>query len=339
MDEVLAKCTPRLRSHIAAVDLDSLSRVAPARLRELAVPHLGSVELVSGPDYESLYAPLYESQFSGQERERSDLIVTRLELEFSGQRDHLSPYRVVGVRGHDGQAIAAAQFSVLFLREGDSGPGLDGVAVPYLQYIYVRKQNRRQGLSEVLHTLILAVASADAKARLEVEGGGRLVVPFTFFETEPATAAAAVAGKAGGKDVSGKVDVSKARAEVHTRTGALVLMLKRGDGSLVSPHVQPGLEVGESPLTVVWMLRPSPQFDFDSIRRDEARLTIIAEQLFEAYYRSLRDEGFPEDNIRLAERIVKARCSKDHEKPRFVLLLLSEVTDTMYKNLNDFVQP
>ena len=41
-----------------------------------------------------------------------------------------------------------------------------------------------------------------------------------------------------------------------------------------------------------------------------------------AYYQSLRDEGFPEENIRLAERMVKERC----EGAEWGLMPLDEAT-------------
>jgi hypothetical protein len=34
----------------------------------------------------------------------------------------------------------------------------------------------------------------------------------------------------------------------------------------------------------------------------------VGRDLMKAYYQSLRDEGFPEENIKLAERIVEERC-------------------------------
>jgi len=70
----------------------------------------------------------------------------------------------------------------------------------------------------------------------------------------------------------------------------------------ISPHVQPGLEVGEPPLSLVWAIRRSPRLG------REWRIEEVGRDLMKAYYQSLRDEGFPEKNIRLAESMVEERC-------------------------------
>ena len=155
---------PRLRSHIKAIDLQGHSHLSSSRLRDNAIPNIGLIEIVSGSAFEESYSGLYCSMFHGAERERPDLIIQRLADDFAGLRGGLAPYRIVGLRDTNGEAIGAAQFSVLTLQESN-------YTVPYVQYIYVRAQNRRQDLSEVLHTIVLAVATADA-------GEGR-TVPFT----------------------------------------------------------------------------------------------------------------------------------------------------------------
>jgi len=49
-------------------------------------------------------------------------------------------------------------------------------------------------------------------------------------------------------------------------------------------------------------LRPSP------VPGVEWRIEQLGKDLIAAYYQSLRDEGFPEENIRLAESMVEERC-------------------------------
>jgi len=295
---LLLKLSKRLASHVKDVELGPLSRIPEERLAEKAIPNIGLVELVSAEDFATLYDALYTSMFPHrQERERSDLITDRLEKEFTGQRHGLAPYRIIGIRDHDGKAIGAAQFSVLLLPGGE-------YAVPYLQYLYVRAENRRQDMAEVLHTMILAVATADGKAN------GNRTVPFTLFETEPA----------GHGDDDTSRAVATQRAMIHTKAGARATMLRRqSDGVLSSPHVQPGLEVDDPPLSLVWVIRSSPALDAQGVCVVDIK--DVGRDLIAAYYQSLRDEGFPESNIRLAESIVADRCA-DHD---FILMALSEV--------------
>jgi hypothetical protein len=274
-----AKLAPALRMHLDGIDLQALSRLSASRLTSRAIPNIGSIELVNSTDFDIKYDALYTKEFPKQaERERSDLIVTRLEAQFAGERDGLAPYRIVGITDARGEAIGAAQFSVLPLRGGD-------FAVPYLQYIYVRSKNRRQDMSEVLHTMTLAVAVADAR-----ELGGRSV-PFTLFETEPP----------GHGDDEESREFSVTRAQVHTKGGAVAVVVER-DGVEISPHVQPGLEDGDMPLSLAWAVRQSP------VPGAKWRIDEVGRDLMAAYYQSLRDEGFPEKNIRLAESMVEDRC-------------------------------
>ncbi|OCT49288.1 hypothetical protein CLCR_04953 [Cladophialophora carrionii] len=354
--------TPPLSSHLSnlppTIPLDSLSRTSPTRLQRTALPHIGTIELVSSADFEKLYDPLYTASFPrATERERSDLIVERLAAQARGERAGLAPYRIVGIRDHAGEAIGAAQFSVLPVpprRAGQGqGQGQETVvptpdedrdtgahetssrrsmsstvnfAVPYLQYIYVRAQNRRQDMSEVLHAMVLAVASADA-AVMEFEdgasslGAGSLVrtVPFTLFETEPPDH---------GDDHASRAYALE-RSKIHTSSGGVALVLRRpkpcegrshkGEEEILSAHVQPGLEPADPPLTLVWVIRPSPTSTPDQ----DYNLTRMGTALIAAYYQSLRDEGFPEKNIRLAERILEQRCKGS----TFELIPLAEVKD------------
>jgi hypothetical protein len=87
--------------------------------------------------------------------------------------------------------------------------------------------------------------------------------------------------------------------------------------NILSAHVQPGLEEGDPPLTLVWVIRPSPNpgkpYDVND----------VGKKVVAAYYQSLRDEGFPEENISLAERIVEGRC----RGRVFHLMPLAEVPD------------
>ncbi|ETI25874.1 hypothetical protein G647_02651 [Cladophialophora carrionii CBS 160.54] len=353
--------TPSLSSHLSnlppTISVDSLSRTAPTRLQRTALPHIGTIELVSSADFEKLYDPLYTASFPrGTERERSDLIVERLAAQARGERAGLAPYRIVGIRDHAGEAIGAAQFSVLPVPprragQGQGQPPAEGqgqetvgstsdeetssrrsisstvnFAVPYLQYIYVRAQNRRQDMSEVLHAMVLAVASADA-AVMELEDGASSrgaeslvrTVPFTLFETEPPDH---------GDDHASRAYALE-RSKIHTSSGGVALVLRRpkrcegrshqGEDDILSAHVQPGLEPADPPLTLVWVIRPSPTSTPDQVYD----LTSMGTALIAAYYQSLRDEGFPEKNIRLAERILEQRCKGS----TFELVPLAEVKD------------
>lgn len=282
-----AKFSRRLQQHVSNVDLDVLSRVPAARLAERALPHIGLIELVSAEDFTNLYDALYISMFPHEpERERSDLIVERLRDEFANSRDGLAPYRIIGIRDRKGTAIGAAQFSVLMLQ------GNKELAVPYLQYIYVRQENRRQDMAEILHTLVLAVTTKDARRR------GIRSVPFTLFETEPSSH---------GNTEAARSNATK-RAIIHTKAGAIAIMLRRkSDTMLITPHVQPGLEVSDPPISLVWAIRPSPALS--SQPDNTIDIDSIGRTLIDAYYQSLKDEGFPERNICLAERMVVERCT------------------------------
>lgn len=300
----------RLYSLIQNVNLQSLSRIPSPRLQERALPNIGLIELVSASAFQNDYNALYTTMFHGGERERSDLIVQRLEDDFAGRREGLFPYRVVGIRDPNGEAVGAAQFSVLFLASEQGRRH----AVPYLQYIYVRAQNRRQDMSEVLHTMVLAVATAEARL---VDGGER-TVPFTLFETEPPGHGSTQASQTNATE----------RTSIHSKSGARAVMLRCKSNSdsvdAISGHVQPGLELEDSPITLIWAIRPSPlpNVDFD-IRE-------CGEALAAAYYRSLRDEGFPEANIALAERMVARRVVGRE----FFEMPLSDVSAAMYKDLD-----
>lgn len=293
-----SKLSGKLANHVSGIDLQDFSRISASRLDQKSLPNIGSIELVSAEAFATLYNDLYVSMFPHQlERERSDLITDRLQKDFSGQRKCLAPYRIVGIRDHCGKAIGAAHFSVLLLPGGK-------YAVPYLQYIYVRKENRRQDMAEVLHTIILAVANADAILHDD------RTVPFTLFETEPA---------GHGEDEASR-SIATQRTMIHTKGGAVAIMLRRdNDGNLISPHVQPGLEVGDPPLSLVWAIRPSPARIV--IQDSNVDIAEIGSDLAAAYYQSLRDEGFPEDNIRLAETIVMQRC----KGCRFITMPLCDV--------------
>lgn len=289
------KFTNELAAHLSnmpptSMSIDSLSRLSPDRLSKTALPNIGSIELVASEDFMPVYNDLYVSMFPKRtERESSQLIVERLAAQAAGLRAAgVAPYRIVGIRDHSGEAIGAAQFSVLSLpaaADDDDNNGA-GFAVPYLQYIYVRTENRRQDMSEVLHTMVLAVSAAD------VANEGR-TVPFTLFETEP---------PGHGDDAESRAYALQ-RAKIHTSAGGVALVLRReADGKLLSAHVQPGLEENDQPLTLTWVIRtsPNPGRDYD--------IRSIGGQLVAAYYQSLRDEGFPPNNIHLAESIVQQRC-------------------------------
>jgi hypothetical protein len=274
-----AKLAPAMRAHLDGIDLQALSRLDASRLASRALPNIGSIELVGRDDFESKYDALYVQEFPRRtEREPSDFISARLAAQYAGERKGLAPYRIVGITDAKGDAIGAAQFSVLSLKGGE-------FAVPYLQYIYVRRENRRQDMSEVLHTMTLAVTVGDARQM------GDRSVPFTLFETEP---------PGYGEDDESRV-YSVLRAQVHTKGGAVAVVLKKGDEE-TSPHVQPGLEVGDQPLNLVWAVRQNP------LPGKEWRIEDLGENLLAAYYQSLRDEGFPEENIKLAETMVAERC-------------------------------
>ncbi|KAK4634916.1 hypothetical protein CLAFUW4_02134 [Fulvia fulva] len=298
---------PPLRAQIQAIDLTSLSRISLSRLTKTALPNLGRVELVSGPAYEEHYDELYRTNFHGGERECSELIVARLIDDAQYKRKGLSPFRILGLRDPAGRAIGAAHFSVLFLTKS-------GYAVPYLQYIYIRPENRRQDLSELLHTLVLAVTMALAAKRANTDA---IAVPFTLCETEPTVPSEDTAKQGHAVD----------RSKIHSKSGSQALMLRRKyDGRVVSAHVQPGMEMGEPPLTYIWVLRANPAVELAFEDGD------LGKSLIDAYYQSLVDEGFPQENIAQAMRLAEARRDGDAE---FCLLPLSAITRDMYIDIDD----
>ncbi|KAL6244495.1 hypothetical protein RBB50_008737 [Rhinocladiella similis] len=374
--------SPSLASHLSStptpIDVDSLSRTPLSRLQQTALPKLGLIELVSSTDFTTLYDDLYISSFPRSlERENSDLIVARLSAQAANTRTGLAPYHIVGLRDREGKAIGAAQFSVLplpvrtdidtdtdtntntnlynkindtthpdTLRDGETtGPSPPALAVPYLQYIYIRPSSRRQDMSEVLHAFVLAVTAADAATILSfptstspvvpvpngvsTTPGSRIQtrirtrtahVPFTLFETEPPNH---------GTDASSR-SYALERSKIHTSSGGIAVVLlrrhagPRGDSDddeesqqILSAHVQPGLEPDDPPLTLVWVIRPSPN---PGISYD---IKLIGKDLVAAYYQSLRDEGFPQSNIALAEKMFEERC-RDAE---FHLMPLADVSD------------
>lgn len=336
--------SPSLKSLLSnlppSIPLDTLSRTPPSRLEKTALPNIGTIELVSSADFETLYDPLYVSSFPRRtERERSDLIIVRLAEQAQGERKGLAPYRIVGIRDPNAEVIGAAQFSVLPVpprRRNTVGDGAKGAvdqseqdpslkfAVPYLQYIYVRVQNRRQDMSEVLHTMVLAIAGADA-AMMEIEDGSASLgpessmrsVPLTLYETEPPDH---------GDDHASRAYALE-RSKIHTSSGGMALVLRRSkpdEDEILSAHVQPGLEPADPPLTLVWMIRRSPTSEPDK----DYDLTRLGKALVAAYYQSLRDEGFPEKNIALAERIVGARVKGS----TFALMPLADVKDFSIEN-------
>ncbi|EME49072.1 hypothetical protein DOTSEDRAFT_67950, partial [Dothistroma septosporum NZE10] len=297
-----------LRALIQHIDLTPLSRISPKRLAKTALPHLGCVELVSGSAYESDYDELYRSNFQGGERERSELIVARLMDDTLDKRKDLTPFRVLGLRDPTRSAIGAAHFSVLFFEKNDH-------AVPYLQYIYIRPENRRQDLSELLHTLVVAVTMA-----LAIESGSidAVKVPFTLCETEPAVR----------RDGAPQRAYAVNRSQIHSKSGSQALMLRRkADGRVISAHVQPGLDVHEPPLTYIWALRANPAVELAFEGGGG-----MGKSLISAYYQSLIDEGFPRENIAQAKRLAEARQQDDAE---FCLLPLSEITTDMYIDIDD----
>lgn len=295
MGTLFPELSIELAKHIGELDVWSYSRLPSKRLRETAFSNIGAIELAAADTFTKLYDELYVSMFPNpKERERSDLIASRLKDEFAGLRHHLAPYRIVGVRDHNGEAIGAAHFSVLLLPNHN-------YAIPYIQYIYVRKQNRRQNIAEVLHAFALVIASADGATN-----GGR-TVPFELFETEPP----------GHGDTEEHQTIATQRAMIHTKAGAIAVMLRRAeDNALISPHVQPGLELGDSPISLVWAIRPSP-----AIKAIDIDIAELGADLIVAYYQSLRDEGFPEANIKLAEEIVAKRCANSV----FLMMSLNDV--------------
>lgn len=295
----------RLGASIYGIHLSVLSRLPAHRLKKTAIPNIGLIELVSGKAFEQSYSSLYENSFHGGEREGSELIARRLRDDFAGRRRGLAPFRIVGLRGKQGQAIAAAHFSVLFLRDRKH-------ALPYLQYIWVRPGNRRQDLSELLHTFVLAVTVADTRRLKCVD---KPMVPFTLFETEPA-------GRGPGAAVH---DKAAARTIIHSKSGSLALMLERSDGSTISAHAQPGLEIGDPPLTYMWALRANPAVDL-VLEDEQMGCAVLA-----AYYQCLRDEGFPEENIALAECIANRRTGHSE---RFCLRPLTDVREEMYIDID-----
>src|ERR1700761_1281969 len=95
----------RLFELIKDIDLQPLSRVPSKRLRDTALPNIGLIELVSPEAFRNDYEGLFVSMFHGGERERPDLIVQRIRDEFAGQREGLDPYRVLGIRDPNGEAV------------------------------------------------------------------------------------------------------------------------------------------------------------------------------------------------------------------------------------------
>ncbi|KAF7184966.1 hypothetical protein HII31_13589 [Pseudocercospora fuligena] len=296
-DEILIR-------HLRGIDLACVSRLSTQRLKQNALPAIGLIESVTGPVFENHYKPLYLANFHGAEREHPDLIVNRLNEEHSQRRRHNFPYWVLGIRDKSGQAAAAAQFSI-FLRGRH--------AIPYLQYIYVSPQSRRKDLSEVLHTMVLAIAQADA-AKHDMDVAPQ--VPFTLCETTPAIHGSSPETKAAAAE----------RVQIHAKSGSQALMVRRkGHCRILTAHCQPGLENGEPPLTLIWVLRANPASPL-TIANENLGKSIIA-----SYYQSLRDEGFPEENIALAESLVEDRLRLDHE---FCLIPLHEVTKDMYVDID-----
>ncbi|KAL5397064.1 hypothetical protein PMIN02_002658 [Paraphaeosphaeria minitans] len=304
---------PTLQHLLAPINLSPLSRLPPSRLLATARPHIHTIELVSPSAFATDYAPLYTSLFHGGERERPDLIVERLQQDAEEKRTALSPYRVVGLRGERGKVLGAAQFSVLLL---DLAHDAEEVrAVPYLQYIYIHPSHRRQDLSELLHTLVLAVSMASSP------NPSKAKVPFTLFETEPPTH---------GDDAAARKTALE-RTSIHTRSGSMALMLCKppilpdGPPVYISAHVQPGLEPEDPPLTLIWVIRPNPAHHGETIDFNKLGPLVLA-----AVYRSFRDEAFPEANIALAEEITgKRRAGAD-----FCLMELAEVRRGMYVGID-----
>ncbi|KAF2438930.1 hypothetical protein P171DRAFT_477231 [Karstenula rhodostoma CBS 690.94] len=307
---------PTLRHLLAPIPLTPLSRLPPSRLLTTALPHIHTIELVSPPAFAAAYAPLYTTLFHGPEREHPSLIVSRLRHAAEGKRAGLAPYRVVGLRGEGGKVLGAAQFSVLLLN--------DGLAVPYLQYIYTSPEHRRQDLSEVLHTLVLAVSLAEATNH--INDTAHVAVPFTLFETEPPTH---------GADDPAR-QKAKTRTTIHAQSGSRALMLRRLSTPSASPssshtylsaHVQPGLELNDPPLTLIWVVRPNPD---PALHTEDLDVGEIGPALMAAVYRSFRDEGFLEANIALAEEMARRRGVG----AEFCLMELGRVEEGMYVGID-----
>ena len=306
VDDLLRpKFDSSLKHLIGDVNLTTLSRVSAARLEQSAIPNINRIEFVDSPKFLQAYNPLYLTNFHGHERERSAIIANRLAESFAGRRTHQSPFYVIGIRGKDGKAVGAAHFSIL-VPESET-------VIPYLQYIYIREENRSQLLSEVLHTIVLAVSLVHHTSGLRNSATN---VPFTVCETRPGRPKAAVAA----------VDTMK----VHAKSGSQALMLRsKLDGRLLSAHIQPGLEMHDPPTTLIWLLRGSPASDSDL---NEDSLQSLGRALVAAYYKSLREDGVPERNVALAERVIEARYQRDCE---FVQVPLSDVTADMYVGIDD----
>ncbi|EME87532.1 uncharacterized protein MYCFIDRAFT_212924 [Pseudocercospora fijiensis CIRAD86] len=299
-----AKFDGALIGYLRGIDIACVSRLSTQRLKQNALPAIGLIESVTGPIFESHYTPLYLANFHGAEREHPDLIINRLNERHSQRRRHDFPYWVIGVRDPSGQAAAAAQFSV-FLQGRH--------AIPYLQYIYVRPQSRRKDLSEVLHTITLAVAMAEAAIH---HPDAPPQVPFTLCETKPAVHGSNAETKAAAAE----------RVSIHAKSGSQALMVRRkGHCRILTAHCQPGLENGQPPLTLIWVLRPNPASPL-TIADENLGKSIIA-----SYYQNLRNEGFPEENIALAESLVEGRLELDHE---FCLIPLDEVAKEMYVDID-----
>ncbi|OAG06586.1 uncharacterized protein CC84DRAFT_1257895 [Paraphaeosphaeria sporulosa] len=293
---------PTLQRLLAPIKLSPLSRLPTSRLLTTALPNISSIELVSSSAFETDYAPLYTSLFHGGERERPNLIVERLRQDAQGKR-----------AGSHRKVLGAAQFSVLLLDATEDAE--DVVAVPYLQYIYVRSENRRQDLSELLHTLVLAVSLASSPNPTKAK------VPFTLFETEPPTH---------GDDTAARKTALE-RTSIHARSGSKALMLRKppvsSDGLpvYVSAHVQPGLEPDDPPLTLIWVIRPNPVHQGEALDVNKLGPVVLA-----AVYRSFRDEAFPEANIALAEEIAEKR----RVMSEYCVMGLAEVTRGMYVGID-----
>jgi len=60
---------------------------------------------------------------------------------------------------------------------------------------------------------------------------------------------------------------------------------------------------------------------------------MLGKSLIAAYYQSLRDEGFPEKNIQLAERIVAGRV----DGSVFEVMPLADVKDFSMESLEGFL--
>lgn len=317
-DAIRLLLTPRLDKRLdyllEGIDLSSLSRISSSRIARTGLTHVASIESVSGSQFSEHYQKLYEFAFHGGEREKSNLIVSRLTDQFGNAREGLAPYHIVGLRDEKGDALGAAQFSVLFLSHSQ---GERKLVIPYLQYIYIRPSHQRQDLSEILHTLVLAVSMAEARkywdTTVEIE------VPYTLFETEPPVHGSDEALRAKAKE----------RAGIHSSSGSIALMLRdpENDMALVSAHVQPGLELNDPPVILIWILRANPAIGGVCLQDQRIGTSLLA-----AYYQSLRDEKFPEENIKLAESMASARRSRGYSE--FCLIEIGKVTKEMYVGID-----